>query len=196
MYYDLSLNLPLSRCFEKEKEHYEFELLNWNKIVIKEGNVVYNNDGSFNRVRISENIFANIYMKNLKSEMKKHIQNMLDKSFTLIESGQKVYIGKDLSGEYIFSKYAVSLTNTEIIIRGKLLSNLKDIVENCSCRNYSNHKKEKHKKDAKYGFYKYKIRFSIALKEREELYKAVVLIRNDANGKKYLYDILGIKKID
>ena len=42
-------------------------------------------------------------------------------------------------------------------------------------------------------FYRYKIKFSINLNEKEEFFEAVVLLRNDADKKKYLYNILGIK---
>ena len=51
-------------------------------------------------------------------------------------------------------------------------------------------KKEKHAIDAKYGWYKYVTRFQIG----DAVYNADLLIRNDADGKKYLYDIQGIKK--
>lgn len=48
-------------------------------------------------------------------------------------------------------------------------------------------------KDAKYGFYKYDTAFSFYHNGSEKIYTGVVLIRNDANGKKYLYDILNIR---
>ena len=49
-------------------------------------------------------------------------------------------------------------------------------------------------KDAKYGFYKYDTAFSFYHNGSEKIYTGVVLIRNDANGKKYLYEINNIKK--
>ena len=55
---------------------------------------------------------------------------------------------------------------------------------------------EKHARDAKYGFYKYETRFAIPGKAGggHNIYLASLVIRNDANGKKYLYDVIGIKK--
>ena len=60
---------------------------------------------------------------------------------------------------------------------------------------FVNYKKAKHVKDAKYGFYRYKIVFSIKDDVKENIYEAVVLIRNSEDKKKYLYDILDIKKL-
>ena len=41
--------------------------------------------------------------------------------------------------------------------KGKTATELKGIISNVTNREYSNYKKEKHVKDAKYGFYKYMI---------------------------------------
>ena len=70
-----------------------------------------------------------------------------------------------------------------------------ELISNVTNREYSNYKKEKHVKDAKYGFYKYDTKFSFEQNYKEQVYTGTVLIRNDANGKKYLYDILNIKKV-
>ena len=60
-------------------------------------------------------------------------------------------------------------------------------------------KKEKHDKDAKHGWYRYDVRFAIPVYENDVLirynvFRARLLINHAQNGKKYLYDILTIKK--
>ena len=67
---------------------------------------------------------------------------------------------------------------------------------NANNKNFINKKKEKHKIDAKYCFYKYGAKFSIVDNDKETTYSWSLLVRNDENGKKYLYDILDIKKIN
>lgn len=79
--------------------------------------------------------------------------------------------------------------------KGRAATELKGIISNVTNREYSNYKKEKHVKDAKYGFYKYDTKFSFEQNYKEQVYTGTVLIRNDTNGKKYLYDILNIKKV-
>ena len=53
---------------------------------------------------------------------------------------------------------------------------------------------------AKYGWYRYDVRFAIPVYsdtgklERYNIFAARLLVNHSANGKKYLYDILNIKK--
>lgn len=64
---------------------------------------------------------------------------------------------------------------------------------------YEENRKEKHEKDAKYGWYKYEVRFALPVYEGEVLvkyniYRAKMLINHAENDKKYLYDLISIKK--
>ena len=59
--------------------------------------------------------------------------------------------------------------------------------------------KEKHSKDASNGWYRYDVRFGIPVYEenilvRYNIFGARLLINHAENGKKYLYDILAVKK--
>ena len=65
------------------------------------------------------------------------------------------------------------------------------MIEIATEKAHKDNYKEKHNRDAKYGWYKYSSQFGFL---DGSSYTADVLIRNDANGKKYLYDILEIKK--
>lgn len=59
---------------------------------------------------------------------------------------------------------------------------------------------EKHKNNAKYGWYRYDSRFAIPVYEeggeieRYNVFHVEMLIRHDINGKHYLYDLVNIKK--
>lgn len=60
--------------------------------------------------------------------------------------------------------------------------------------------KDKHKKDAKNGWYRYSTQFALPVLDIKKavdhytVYSGTLLIRNDADGKSYLYDLLDIKK--
>ena len=157
--------------------------------------VIYNEDGSFNRVKIDDNIFENNKGKSVNNTIKEYLEKNINEYANIIESGQKVYLGKDLPGEYTYSKSAQNLSLPQKMAKGRAATGLKEIISNVTNREYSNYKKEKHVKDAKYGFYKYDTKFSFEQNSKEQVYTGTVLIRNDANGKKYLYDILNIKKV-
>lgn len=65
---------------------------------------------------------------------------------------------------------------------------------------FSENLDKKHDIDAKYGWYRYDTRFAIAVYnnageiERYNIFKARTIIRHDSDGKKYLYDVINIKK--
>lgn len=173
------------------------EYLIENKITsLKECEVKYNNDGSFNRLQITNESFDNIDFKSINKETIKNIKKQKGFTYKIEETNNNIIIDKKTSKEYSFSKSSQRLDLNDKKIKLILSKYLKEIINNSGDRKFVNYKKKKHIKDAKYGFYRYKITFSILNKGVEDLYEAIVLIRNDANTKKYLYDILNIKKIN
>lgn len=157
--------------------------------------IVYNNDGTFNRVKIKDDIFKNNNGKSINQTMMDYLKKHIGDYTEIIESGQKVYLGEDLPGEYAYSKSAENLPVKDKLAKGRAVTGLQEIVENAKNRRWEPNKKEKHNLDAKYGFYRYDTNFSFEHNGKEQIYSATILIRNDANGKKYLYDILNLKKI-
>lgn len=160
-----------------------------------ESTEVYNADGSFNRLRIIDKDFDNMDFKTINKETVKNINSQRGEVYKITETNNSVIIDKKTSKEYTFSKYSRKLDAENKKVKGILSKYLKEIISNFFDRRFVNYKKAKHVKDAKYGFYRYKIVFSIKDDVKENIYEAVVLIRNDANTKKYLYDILDIKKL-
>ena len=154
-------------------------------------------------VVVEENIFANQSGKSPHKVVADFLKRHIGDFYTIIESGQKVYLGDDLPGEYTHSKYTRNLKKTRSTLNAKnqAAQELGEMIEIATNRRWekANHK-EKHAKDAKYGFYRYDTRFAIPLRDarkriiRYRVFDAELVIRNDANGKKYLYDIVNIKE--
>lgn len=157
--------------------------------------VMYNDDGTFNRVKIEDDIFKNNNGKSISQTMMNYLKEHIGDYAEIIESGQKVYLGEDLPGEYSHSKSAENLPTKDKLAKGRAVTGLQEIIENAQNRRWEPNKKKKHSVDAKYGFYRYDTNFSFEHNGKEQIYSATILIRNDANGKKYLYDILNPKKI-
>ena len=121
--------------------------------------------------------------------------------YTIIESGQHVYIGKDLPSEYTQSKYTSYLRKTDRALakaKNKAVDGLGELIETATNRRWE---KTRHQdsKDAKYGMYRYDTTFAFPVMENGKMqriraYDAELLICNASNGKKYLYDIVGIKE--
>ena len=122
--------------------------------------------------------------------------------YTIIESGQKVYIGKDLPKEYTRSKYTSYLrkTNDQMVkAKAKATGELGLLIETATNRRWEE-TRHTHNKDAKYGIYRYDSRFAFPVKDNNgkitnvRAYDVELIIRNASNRKKYLYDIVNIKE--
>ena len=77
---------------------------------------------------------------------------------------------------------------------------LPEMIEIASNGVFEHNRKAKHVADAKYGWYKYTSRFALPVYndhgevDRYNIFTGRLLIRHASSGKKYLYDVLEIKK--
>ena len=153
-----------------------------------------------NVVIIEENIF-NGMMPNEKPHqyIAEFIASEVGKSYKILSSGYKVYIGADLPGEFTQSKYTKRIMQKRkdlLNAKNQSAQNFGEIIEIADEGKYESNTKQKHKKDAKYGFYKYRSRFAIKGKGNVATeYNVELVIRHDTDGKRYLYDITDIKKV-
>lgn len=125
-----------------------------------------------------------------------YIADHIGEAYTILESGQKVYIGKDLPNEYTQSQYTKRILQTsKLTAKNKAVSNLGEMIEIASNRRWE---KTRHKenKDAPYGMYRYDTTFAFPVQggARYKAFDAELVIRNASDGKKYLYDIVSIKE--
>ncbi len=87
--------------------------------------------------------------------------------YTIIESGQKVYIGKDLSGEYTQSKYTKQILNRKpgiLKVKNRSVAGIGEMIEIATNRRWE---KTRHtaSKDAKYGMYRYDTKIGFPFKD-------------------------------
>lgn len=160
-----------------------------------ESNEVYNGDGTFNRLQIEDYEYNGLNIKEAQNKVKENIKKQKGLRYKNIESSCNILIDKKTVNEFVYSKYTKNQINSIKYVKYKLSKYLKELIENGKDKIFTNYKKEKHIMDAKYGFYKYKVIFSIVENNVEIIYEGIVLIRNSYDGKKYLYDILDIKQI-
>lgn len=138
--------------------------------------------------------------KDLKASIAQLIKQHIGDYYTIIENGNKIYIGNDLPGEYTYSKTAQNLRKSNMAIKGNIAHNLKEMIEIATNETWEANRKAKHSIDAKHGWYRYDSKAAIPIFDSQknivsyQLYDVKLLIRHDNNGKKYLYDIMDIKK--
>lgn len=119
---------------------------------------------------------------------------------TILMDAQPVYIGKDLPGEYRGSEYTKSMEAKLRLVKMQAATNLDEMLLLAENGEWRENIKEKHKVDAKNGWYRYSTQFAVPVLDIKKsvdhytVYSGTLLIRNDADGKSYLYDLLDIKK--
>lgn len=134
--------------------------------------------------------------KIIKDYLKRYINNF----YKIVETGDIVYIGKDLPDEYAHSKYTYSLRRSMAKVKANSIVAIPKIIEIAANKNFVKNIKEKHNKDAKFGWYRYETRFAFPLIDNDKnivsykVYKAYLLVKASDDGKLYLYDMIDIKK--
>ena len=77
---------------------------------------------------------------------------------------------------------------------------LPELIEIATEKAHKDNYKEKHNKDAKYGWYKYTSRFALPVYDsdgeidRYNVFQVIMIVRHAEDEKMYLYDIMNIKK--
>ena len=126
-------------------------------------------------------------------------------SFSLLwsksaETNEVVYIGTDLPDEYAHSEYTHILKGANEKAKANAAQGLPELIITATNMEHTDNSKAKHKKDAKYGWYKYESRFALPVfagdgeVERYNVFHVAMILRHDKDGMKYLYDIMNIKK--
>lgn len=133
-------------------------------------------------------------------DVKEYLAEYVGELYSIADSKDIIYIGKDLPDEYTGSKYTYSLKGTLAKAKANAAQGIPEIIEIARNRSFNENKDKKHIRDAKYGWYRYDSRFALPVYDNEEqlsrynVFHVSILIRHSVDGKMYLYDFLDIKK--
>lgn len=160
-------------------------------------NIILDADGN-RLVLINDIVFKG--KRNINwDEVKTYLEQYVGDYYEIEESSEKVYIGNKLSDEYTGSESKKLLMGANAKAKANAATAIPELIQIAKNPSYQENRKEKHDKDAKLGWYRYDVRFAIPVYENDVLVRynvfgARLLINHAENGKKYLYDILTIKK--
>lgn len=132
----------------------------------------------------------------IEEYLKKYIGN----HYEILETSEKVYIGADFPDEFCHSKDKIMLKGANEKAKANMISVLGDLVYVATNKSVMEDINKKHKSKAKYGWYRYDTRFGIPIYNsdgkfiRYNIYIARMIVRCDADGKLYLYDLIRTKK--
>lgn len=163
-------------------------------------NVEIRCDGKGNRiVQINQILFKGRQHINWEN-VEAYIKQFIGEFYTILETKDIVYIGKELPDEYTNSDYSKKLKGALAKAKANAAQALPELIEFSTNGILQENFKEKHDKDAKYGWYRFDTRFAIPICNdtgsilKYNVFKARVIIRCAKDGKKYLYDVVNLKK--
>ncbi len=133
-------------------------------------------------------------------DVKNYLEIYVGEFYEIADSRDIVYIGKELPDEYTGSRYTYSLKGANAKAKANASQGIPEMLEIATGKHFRENSGEKHIRDAANGWYRYNSRFALPVYdenggvERYNVFHASMLIRHDADGKMYLYDIMDIKK--
>jgi hypothetical protein len=134
------------------------------------------------------------------NDVKTYLEQYVGEFYEIADTKDIVYIGKDLPDEYTGSKYTHRLQGANAKAKANATQGIPELLEIATGKHFKKNNADKHKRNAKNGWYRYDSRFALPIYddhdevERYNVYHASMLIRHANNDKMYLYDILDIKK--
>ena len=134
-------------------------------------------------------------------EVEKYLIEYVGKYYEIEESSEMIYIASDFPDEYANSESRIALKGPVAKAKANAAQGIPELIQMATNKFFSENTKKKHEKDAKFGWYRYDVRFAIPVYDdksgelvRYNIFKARMLVRHSEDGKKYLYDFLAIKK--
>ena len=133
-------------------------------------------------------------------DVEKYLKRYVGDIFSIAEDNEMIYIGSKLPSEYAGSVYTKKLKGADAKAKANAAQAIPEMIEIATNGIYEENRKSKHGRDAKNGWYCYDTRFALPVYgddesiERYNIFQGRLLIRHASSGKKYLYDVLEIKK--
>lgn len=134
-------------------------------------------------------------------DVEEYLKEYVEEFYEIAETSEKIFISTDFPDEYANSESRMALKGAVAKAKANAAQGIPELIQIAKNKEFSENTKKKHIKDAKYGWYRYDVRFALPVYDdkteqlvRYNIFSARMLVRHDEDGKKYLYDLLAIKK--
>lgn len=134
-------------------------------------------------------------------EIEEFLKEYVGEYYEIEENSEIVYIDSDFPDEYANSESRIVLKHAVAKAKANAAQGIPELIQIATNEAYQENTKKKHATDAKFGWYRYDVRFALPVYDdksgklaRYNIYSARMLVRHAKDGKKYLYDFLSIKK--
>ena len=129
-------------------------------------------------------------------QVREYLKDYIGTVCEIAETKDIIYIGSDLLDEYTGSRYTYKLKGTLAKAKANVAQGIPELLETAGNKRFWENLDERHIRNAQHGWYRYDARFELPVYgekgefKRYNRFKATMLIRYSADGKKYLYNIL------
>ena len=149
-------------------------------------------------VKITEIIFSG--KRSLPwDEVEEYLSKYSGKKIMNEVTGDVITIGSHFASEYCGSIYTKKLRGTIEKAKANAVQVIPELIRKATNRRWIENKENKHSNDAKGGWYRYDIYFSLPIAHSgvssENYYRGTIVVRINDSGI-YLHDIINIKKED
>ena len=133
-------------------------------------------------------------------KIEQYLKEYIGKYFEIAETSEKIYIGSDFPDEFSHSNDTKGLKGANMKATANVTPAIGELIQIASDKSEYPDYNSKHGVKAKFGWYRYNTRFGIPVYdeegnlERYNIFGARMLVRCDADGKLYLYDLVRTKK--
>ncbi len=134
------------------------------------------------------------------NDVEEYLKEYVGEFFSIADTEDIIYIGRDFPDEYAGSKYTHSLKGALAKAKANAAQGIPELVEIANTKQFTENRKDKHLWDARFGWYRYNSRFALPIYgaygeiDRYNVFSASLIIRKDKDEKLYLYDVVNIKK--
>ena len=124
----------------------------------------------------------------------------MNEYFEISENSEKIYIGSDFPDEFSHSNDTKGLKGANMKAKANITPAIGELIQIASEKAQYPDYNNKHGAKAQFGWYRYNTRFGIPVYdedgnlERYNIFSTRMLVRCDADGKLYLYDLVRTKK--
>lgn len=123
-------------------------------------------------------------------EVEEYLKMYVGQFYEIAENSEKIFISHDFPDEYTNSESRLALKGAVAKAKANAAQGISELIQIATNEIYENNRKEKHKKDAKYGWYRYDVKFALPVYDdskniilRYNIYQARMLVRHAEDGK-------------
>lgn len=130
-----------------------------------------------------------------------YLKGYVTNCYEITETKEPVYIGKEFSAEYTGSESRIALKGARKKAKAEAAQGIPELIKIARNPRWEENREKKHNRDAKYGWYRYDIRFGIPVYndktgelDRYNVFTAILLIKHSEDG--YMKNSLTYKQLN